>query len=136
MLERAIEITARSHAGQRDKAGAPYILHPLRLMFRVSSDQARIAAVLHDVIEDSDTTVESLRAEGFTSGVLDAVECLTRRKGESYDNFIGRVARNPLAREVKDLRDNLDLARLGKPSESDRQRCEKYAKALKSLGAN
>ena len=82
-LEKAIEIAARAHTGQVDKAGAPYILHPLRLMMAVRRPNERMAAVLHDVVEDTDVTLDDLRAAQFQEEVLDAVDALTKRKGES-----------------------------------------------------
>ena len=134
-LERAIEIAARAHAGQVDKAGAPYILHPLRMMLSVESLEARMAAVLHDVVEDCDVTLEQLRAEGFPASVIEAVEALTKHEGEDYEAFIRRVAPNVLARQVKlaDLRDNSDLSRIANPTEKDRLRIEKYQRAIRSL---
>jgi (p)ppGpp synthase/HD superfamily hydrolase len=138
-LERAIEIAAQVHTGQVDKAGQPYILHPLRLMLAVSSTEARMAAVLHDVVEDSEgaVTLETLRAEGFSGDVVAAVEALTKRKDEEneYEAFIRRLAPNPLAREVKlaDLRDNSDLSRIAAPTERDRERIKKYRRAIAYL---
>ncbi len=137
-LERAIEIAVRAHAGQHDKAGAPYVLHPLRLMLRMLSDESRIVAVLHDVVEDSDVTLECLRKEGFSERVLAAVGTLTKRNGEDYDAFIERVSKNPLASEVKieDMKDNMDLSRLGrKASEKALERQAKYQKSVTKLEA-
>jgi (p)ppGpp synthase/HD superfamily hydrolase len=138
-LERAIEIAAKAHSGQTDKGGDVYILHPLRVMLRLSSAEARIAAVLHDVVEDSDITIDFLRQEGFSEQVLTAIESLTKRKGEDYAAFIERFAQDSVARQVKveDLRDNMDLSRLGqKPLEKDLVRQAKYAKALARLRAS
>ena len=136
-LERAIEIACRAHAGQVDKAGAPYILHPLRIMLAVRSPEARMVAVLHDVVEDSAVTLEQLRTEGFPAALVAAVAALTKRDGEEYEAFIRRVAPNALAREVKlaDLRDNSDLSRIGNPTEKDRARIEKYRRAIAYLEA-
>jgi len=100
-LERAIAIAARAHEGQVDKAGVPYILHPLRMMLSVDTPEARMAAVLHDVVEDTPVTLEQLRAEGFPDSVIEAVRTLTKRDGEDYDAFIRRVGPNPIARQVK-----------------------------------
>lgn len=135
-LERAIALAAEAHAGQVDKAGAPYILHPLRLLLAVDTPEERIVAVLHDVVEDTPWTLEALRAEGFTQEVVDAVEALTKRAGESYEAFIERVAANPLARRVKraDLADNLDLGRLPVVTEADLARLARYRAALARLG--
>jgi len=130
-LDRAIEIAASAHAGQLDKAGQPYILHPLRVMLRVQSDQERIAAVLHDLLEDTHWRREDLDREGFSPVVLDALDALTRRKDESYEDFIERLTSNAVARRVKlaDLEDNMNLDRLPHPSDEDLRRLEKYRRA-------
>lgn len=134
-LEKAISIAAQAHEGQRDKAGAPYILHPLRVMMNMTTEQARIVAVLHDVIEDTDWTIEGLRQEGFGAEILAAVDCLTRRDGEEYQAFIKRVQQNPLAVTVKiaDLEDNLDSSRMKEVTAADEKRLEKYRNALQVL---
>ncbi|MBW6419554.1 hypothetical protein [Celeribacter sp. PS-C1] len=134
-LERAIEIAASAHRGQFDKAGQPYILHPLRVMLVCEGEVARIVAVLHDVIEDTDWTPDALREEGASADVLAALDTVTKRKGESYSEFIERVAQNPIGREVKiaDLRDNMDLSRITEPSEADLVRMERYRSALVRL---
>lgn len=131
-LDHAIRIAVEAHAGQMDKAGAPYILHPLRVMLAVSDPVARIAAVLHDVVEDSAWTLERLRQEGFSGVIIGAVDALTRRPKESYEEFVKRAALDPIAREVKiaDLRDNLDLSRIARPAGKDLARREKYQRAL------
>lgn len=134
-LERAIAIAAEAHAGQTDKAGQPYILHPLRVMGSVTSDQARIAAVLHDVVEDSDWTLEALASAGFDPAVIHAVDALTRRDGESYEHFVERAGIDPIAREVKlrDLDDNMDLRRLSQVTPGDLKRWNRYRDAKTRL---
>lgn len=138
-LEQAIAIAARVHEGQVDKAGQPYILHPLRVMFRLGSDEERIVAVLHDVVEDSDVTFEELEREGFSDRILTALEGVTKRPEEEgdagYEAFVKRAAENPLARRVKiaDLLDNMDLTRLSELSERDFRRLDRYVKALRYL---
>ena len=131
-LERAITIAAEAHAGQLDKGGNPYILHPMRVMLRLDDPDARIVAVLHDVVEDSPWTLEQLSAEGFSTAVIDAVEAVTKRDGEEYDDFVRRAGRNAIGRMVKraDLEDNLDLSRVKEPGERDLERIEKYRRAL------
>jgi (p)ppGpp synthase/HD superfamily hydrolase len=113
LLERAIEIAIQAHHGQLDKSGAPYILHPLRLMFKVRQPEEKMVAVLHDVVEDSDWTLAKLRKEGFPKSVLVAIDHLTRREPESYEVFVNRSIRNPLAKKIKicDLEDNLNPLR-------------------------
>jgi (p)ppGpp synthase/HD superfamily hydrolase len=127
-LERAIEIAAAAHAGASDKAGYPYILHPLRVLLAVESIQERIAAALHDVVEDTAWTIEQLRAEGFSGEVIDAVEALTKRPGESRLDAARRAAANSIALRVKlaDVADNMDLGRIASPSERDQARLVEY----------
>ena len=135
-LERAIEIAAQAHAGQCDKGGAPYILHPLRVMFAVRTPVERIVAVLHDLMEDSKHwTPERLRREGFDDEIIEAVEALTRREGEDYLEFVRRAGKHAVARAVKiaDLHDNMDLSRIPEPNEKDHARMERYQKALQCL---
>src|SRR5262252_164275 len=134
-LERAILIAAQAHLGQRDKGGAPYILHPLRMMMRMESEAAMMAAVLHDVVEDSDWTLEQLRDEGFSEEVLQAVDCLTNRDGEGYDEFIARVRANAIASQVKiaDLEDNMNVKRIGEMTPKDLARIDKYHRAWRAL---
>ncbi|HEU0176264.1 MAG TPA: HD domain-containing protein, partial [Blastocatellia bacterium] len=128
-------IAAQAHLGQRDKGGAPYILHPLRMMMRMESEAAMIAAALHDVVEDSAWTLEQLRDEGFSEEVLQAVDCLTRRDGETYDEFVARAGANAIARPVKiaDLEDNMNVKRLGEMTPKDLARIEEYHRAWRAL---
>jgi len=134
-LERAVAIAAEAHAGQRDKAGAAYLLHPLRLMTQMASEAAMIAAVLHDVVEDSAWTLERLRMEGFSEEILTAVDCLTGRDGETYEAFIERVKPNTIARQVKlaDLADNMNLRRMAAITPKDLARLEQYHRAWLTL---
>ena len=134
-LERAIEIAVAAHKGQLDKAGKEYIEHPMRVMAAGSSTDEKIVGVLHDVVEDSEWTFEQLAAEGFAPKIIEAVRCLTRLEGESYDKFIARVKCNALATAVKlnDLTDNMDIRRLPYLSDKDVKRLKKYLKAYKQL---
>lgn len=133
-LEDAIAIAAAVHDRQLDKAGEPYILHPLRLMMRMTSTEAMITAILHDVVEDSSPedkwTFARLREYGFSEKVVEAVDGVTSRSddGESYDEFIERAASNPIAREVKiaDLEDNMNLLRLREVGQKELDRLQKY----------
>jgi hypothetical protein len=139
-LERAIEIAVLAHNGTSDKAGAPYILHPLRLMFAVEDADDRILAVLHDVVEDSKPPhrwgMEELKAEGFSDSVLEALACVTARPDEPYEVFIDRILPNPIARRVKiaDIVDNMNLVRLGREiTDNDVVRLRKYQRAFAKL---
>lgn len=135
MLSKAILIAVNAHNGQVDKAGEPYILHPLRLMLSRTREEEKICAVLHDVIEDTSITLDYLREQGFSEEVLAALGALTRRAEESYDEFISRVISNKTACHVKlaDLSDNMDLSRIDNPTEVDRKRVEKYRKASERI---
>ena len=134
-LERAISIAARAHEGQVDKAGAPYVLHPLRVMLHVSTVEERIVAVLHDVVEDSAVTFDDLRREGFSEIVLEALASVTKKDGEAYDDFVARAAANPIGRRVKltDLQDNCDLSRIAHPEARDYERIAKYQRAIAKI---
>ena len=99
LLERAIEIAVSAHKDQIDKAGKPYILHPLRLMFKMQSENEMIAAVLHDVVEDTDWTIEKLEAEGFNEEVITAVKLLTHDKKVPYKKYIEAIKTNKIASE-------------------------------------
>ncbi len=134
-LEDAIILAVKEHRGQVDKAGQPYILHVIRVMLRLNSDVERIIGVLHDVIEDSGHTVDTLREMGYSDEVLNALDCLTKRKNETYEDFIERVRVSPLARRVKiaDLEDNLDIRRLPRLGEQEFERLKKYHRAWAQL---
>lgn len=127
-LERAIAIAAQAHSGQVDKGGQPYILHPLRVLLRVEGASEQIAAVLHDVVEDSSFTLEHLAAEGFTAEILAALDALTKKPGESRVQAARRAAANPIARAVKlaDNAENSDLSRIQNPTPKDYERLEEY----------
>ena len=146
-LERAVEIATEAHRGQTDKSGEPYILHPLELLSRMENDTERKAAVLHDVVEDSDWTLKDLRCEGFSEEMVDAVEHLTKAKyldddeletvEKDYDEFIERVKKNEIARNVKqaDIEHNMDLTRLDDPTQEDLERLMRYHRSWKKLNS-
>ena len=131
-IERAVTIAAEAHTRQIDKAGAPYLLHPLRLMLQMETAEDRIVAVLHDVVEDSDWSLERLRREGFSRVIIEAVDSVTRRNSETYEEFVLRAAQNSIGHRVKlaDLRDNCDLTRIANPTEKDLERTAKYKRAI------
>ena len=136
ILDRAKAIATSAHEGQVDKAGKPYIEHPLRVMNMGKTVEEKIVGVLHDVVEDSEWTFEMLEKEGMPKEVVDAIKCVTKlSEDEDYDHFISRVKTNPLAVKVKlnDLKDNMDITRLGKVTEKDLPRLNKYIRAYKQL---
>ncbi len=134
-LDRAILIAVKAHHGQKDRYGKPYILHPLRMMMKMESEPAKIVAVLHDVVEKSEWTLEDLKLEGFSEQIIDAVNNLTKRDGEAYAIHIERAKTNLLSRMVKiaDLEDNLDPKRLINPSEEDEKKSARLRKAWLEL---
>ena len=114
LLEKAILTALRAHRGQVDRVGRAYVLHPLRVANRCKTDEERIVAILHDVIEQGGMTAEQLLAEGFPSYLVEAVLAITRQPGEGCDDFMVRILRNPIGRQVKkhDLEDHIDLMQL------------------------
>lgn len=134
-IDKAICLATEAFQHTHDKGGSPYIYHCLRVMLAVDAYDEKMAAVLHDVVEDSDWTLEALLGEGFPSHVVEAIDALTRREDEQYIDFIHRARRNPIARKVKiaDLRDNLDVTRLPYLGDVDRLRINKYLKSLQIL---
>lgn len=130
-LESAISLAVGAHRGQFDKGGQHYILHPLRVMLAMNTEQHRIVAVLHDVVEDTTVVLPQIRYE-FGDRIAAAVDALTKRKGESYDAYLDRVKADEIAVLVKlaDLKDNSDLSRLGRaPTDEDRKRLDQYLRA-------
>ncbi len=137
-LEDAIILATDAHRDRCDEAGRPYIWHPLRVALRLDDRLAQMAAVLHDVVEDTPMTAEDLRRGGCPESVVVAVEALTKRAGEDYLAFIDRLAADPLARVVKlaDLADNLDDGRLALlPREEQARLRAKYEPAMARLSA-
>lgn len=135
--EKAYEIAKRAHLGQVDKAGEDYIKHPEKVASFVETDEEKAVAYLHDVIEDTELTLEDLHEYGFSEEVIEAVDIITKKKGENYRSYLKSVKKNKLARAVKlaDLRHNSDLTRLTKITEKDIERKEKYQKAIDFLNS-
>lgn len=135
--EKAYEIAKKAHLGQIDKAGEDYIKHPEKVASFVNSDEEKAVAYLHDVIEDTELTLEDLREYGFSEEVLKAVDVITKKKGQDYQTYLNSVKENKLARVVKlaDLRHNSDLTRLINITEKDIERKEKYQKAIDFLNS-
>ncbi len=135
IIEKSLEIALKAYAGQTDKAGEIYILHPLRLMARMETEEEKSVALLHDVIEDSDYTAEDLINNGIPSDVVDAVLSLTKQNGENYEQFIKRVLKNKLASKIKlvDIEDNINVLRLNTINNKDLERIAKYHKAWQTL---
>jgi (p)ppGpp synthase/HD superfamily hydrolase len=134
-LERALQIAVQAHAGQKDKSGAAYIFHPIRVMMRCTSPEAKIVGLLHDVVEDTSVTFEELKAEGFSKDVLAALRLLTHDSELPYEDYIQQVKTHPIATEAKlaDLEDNMDIRRLQEVDEKAAKRFKKYLAAYREL---
>ncbi len=134
-LEKALIIAAEAHSGQTRKNGSPYILHPLAIMARVESVEAKMVAVLHDVVEDTEVSQEDLAGEGFSEEVLEAVFLMTHTPELSYEDYIERLKGNDLAREVKlaDMRNNINLLEIPELKDKDLERSRKYHKFIRYL---
>ena len=137
-LQRAIEIAVNAHREQSRKNGDPYILHPLRLMHAVDSATEKIVAVLHDVVEDTDVTMDQLQSEGFSAEIIEALKLVTHDEQQPYDEYIASIKTNPIARIVKlaDLSDNSNVFEIPNLADRDLKRLEKYHRAFKTLSNN
>ena len=136
-LEKAIHMAVNAHYNQKDKGGEPYIFHPLRVMDACASLEARIVAILHDVVEDTDITIEMLRQE-FPPQIIEALKLLTHNPDVPYMDYVASIKKNTIAREVKiaDLTDNSNVSRLSMITNKDIERLKKYNVALKILKEN
>ena len=136
-LHRAIEIALEAHKGALDKGGNPYILHPLRLMLQMDSEEEMIVAILHDVVEDSEKwSFDKLQKEGFSKKIINSLRSVTKEnENEDYEKFIDRSIKDKIGRKVKtaDISDNLDISRLKELTDKDILRINKYKKALAKL---
>ena len=128
LLNTAIGIAKTAHSGQKDKAGKPYIDHSLRVMNNLETTEEKIVAVLHDVVEDTDITLDNLIAMGFPQSIIKAIDAITKRPEENDESYFARVKSNHLALRVKiaDMQDNMDIKRIENPTQKDYQRLAKY----------
>ena len=135
LLDKAALICVTKHQDQRDKMGCAYFQHPMRVAMRCATDDEKIVALLHDTIEDTDVTPEYLLCEGFPQYIVDAILSVTKKDGESYEDFVARAKENPIGRQVKihDLEDNLNVMRLDEVSPGMAARFTKYLKAIRTL---
>lgn len=135
-LGKAIAIAANGFKDKTDRSGEPYIMHCIRVMNQMDTDEERIVAILHDVVEDGVATLEELLTQGLSAKMYNALYCLTHNKKDDYlDVYIKRISLNPLATKVKlaDLRDNSNITRLKGLTKKDFDRMEKYHKAYTYL---
>ena len=135
LYDRALRIAIRVHQGQKDKSEREYIMHPIRVAERCKDPKAKIVALLHDTIEDTNVTAEYLRSEGFPEEIINAILSVTNQEGETYEDFVRRAAENVISREVKiaDLEDNMDIRRLHEITDEDVARLRKYLHAWQYL---
>ena len=133
-IEAAKALATKAHEGQTDKAGLPYLTHPERVASRLNAPEAQVVGWLHDTVEDTPLTIDDIR-EQFGPETAAAVDAISKRDGETWSDYIDRVAANPIARQVKisDLIDNSNLSRIPYVTLKDVERQKKYNKALKRL---
>ena len=133
--KKAVNLMFEAHKEQRDKSGLPYVFHPFHLAEQMEDETTTVVALLHDVVEDSDYTLDDLRLMGFSEEVCEAVDLMTHREGVPYMEYVRRIKTNPVAVKVKlaDLRHNSDMSRMEAPTERDLQRAEKYREAMRLL---
>ncbi|ASB97437.1 HD domain-containing protein [Streptococcus equi] len=135
IVELAFRVAKKAHLGQVDKAGVDYIKHPITVASFVKTDEEKATAYLHDVIEDTSLTLLDLEEYDFPRSVIEAVDILTKKKGQDYQSYLNLVKTNKLARTVKlaDLKHNSDLSRLSEVTNKDLKRYKKYQEAIKYL---
>ncbi len=135
LTKKAMRLAFAAHEGVTGKDGLPYVTHPLHVAEGAETEEETIVALLHDVVEDSDYTLEDLRSMGFPETALEALRLLTHDKGTPYMDYVAKVRENELARRVKllDMRHNMDTTRLDAMTDADRKRLEKYREAYRLL---
>lgn len=133
----ALNIATKAHKNQVDIGGAPYINHPLKVAENVDELDEKIVAFLHDVVEDTDMTLEQLKEAGFSSEILDAVDAMTKRDNEEYDQYLDRLTKSKIAIKVKiaDMTHNSDISRIPNPTDKDLDRVSKYKEKIEKLKA-
>ena len=134
-LAHTMAFAEECHRGHLDKSGVMYVLHPLQVMRQMKTETEKIVGVLHDIVEDTPITLQDLRQKGYSEEIVEAIDCLTKREGENYEDFIERCKKNPIAMKVKiaDLEDNMDIRRLDVLTEKDTERLNRYLRAWRYL---
>ena len=137
MTKTAMKLCFEAHKNQKDKTGLPYVFHPFHLAEQMSDEATTIVALLHDVVEDSDYTLEDLEKMGFGAEILDALRLLTHLPEVPYMEYVANIKKNPIARTVKlaDLAHNSDMSRLDTITEYDNIRQKKYLAAIELLNS-
>ena len=132
LTKKALKLSFEAHKDQVDKSGIPYVYHPFHVAEQMKTEETVVAALLHDVVEDTNLTLDDIRAQGFPESVVEALALLTHDDAVPYLEYVAAVKKNPIARAVKlaDLQHNSDLSRLDKIDEKAERRVEKYQKAI------
>jgi len=135
MTKTALKLCFEAHKDQTDKSGLPYVFHPFHLAEQMPDEKTTVVALLHDVIEDTDYTLDDMKNMGFSDDILSAIALMTHDDGVPYMEYVALIKKNPIAKMVKlaDLRHNSDMSRLDKVTTHDRERAEKYKKAIEFL---
>lgn len=135
MTKTALRLCFDAHKDQDDKSRMPYVFHPFHLAEQMTDEETTIVALLHDVVEDTDYTVENLRDMGFSEAVLEAISLMTHDPEVPYMDYVAQIKTNPIAKTVKlaDLRHNSDMSRLDRITQKDRARAKKYKAAIELL---
>jgi (p)ppGpp synthase/HD superfamily hydrolase len=135
LTKKAMQICFEKHKNQTDKCGIPYPFHPFHVAENMVDEETTITALLHDVVEDTDTSFEELTKYGFSNDVIEALKLLTHSENVPYLEYIRDIKQNPIAKAVKiaDLNHNSDLSRLDTITQKDIERVEKYRTALEIL---
>lgn len=135
MTKKALKLCFEAHKEQVDKSGMPYVFHPFHLAEQMETEETTIVALLHDVVEDTDYTIEDLTNMGFAKDVTDAIALMTHADGVEYMDYVRKIKDNPIAKAVKlaDLKHNSDVTRLDVVDEKALNRKDKYVKAIKLL---
>ena len=138
MTKKALKLSFEAHNGQIDKSGMPYVFHPFHLAEQMKDENTVIVALLHDVAEDTDITVDDIRKMGFGEEVCEALRLMTHDENVPYMEYIKEIKSNPIAKAVKlaDLQHNSDLTRLDTVTEKDKKRVEKYREAQRILNSD
>ena len=135
MTKKALRLCFDAHRDQMDKSGSPYVFHPFHLAEQMDTEETTVVALLHDVVEDSDYTLEDLKEMGHPASIIDALTLMTHDPSVPYMEYVKAISTNPIASKVKmaDLQHNSDLTRLDKIDAKALARVEKYAAAIKLL---
>ena len=135
MTKIALKLCFEAHKDQIDKSGMPYVFHPFHLAEQMADENTTIVALLHDVIEDTEYTLDDLRKFGFAEDVLSAISLMTHADDVPYMEYVVKIKTNPIAKAVKlaDLKHNSDMSRLDQITQTDEERAKKYKQAIELL---